>query len=180
MSKISPFMVLPPLLFCMVVGVFLFGILRENPDDMPSARAGKIAPDMTSLTTLETRGKFDDELLRGDGIKIVNFWASWCAPCRAEHPQLKALSEYDLQLIGINYKDNPSDANRFLDELGDPFVAIGSDQNGRAALDWGLFGVPETYIIDGEGEITFRFAGPITKRVLEETILPEIEKARSQ
>ena len=112
------------------------------------------------------------------GVKLVNYWASWCAPCRVEHPHLEALAEEGVTIYGVNYKDQPGNALGFLEELGDPYTAIGADPNGRMALDWGLYGVPETYVIDGEGRVVLRFPGPITERVLEGQIRPAIEKAR--
>jgi cytochrome c biogenesis protein CcmG/thiol:disulfide interchange protein DsbE len=109
----------------------------------------------------------------------VNYWASWCAPCRVEHPNLEALADEGLTIYGINYKDDPRNAEAFLEELGDPYAAIGSDSSGRTAIDWGLYGVPETYVIDGEGRVVLRFAGPVTQRALETRIRPAIEAAKA-
>ena len=105
------------------------------------------------------------------------YWASWCAPCRVEHPHLETLADEGIPIYGVNYKDEPGKALGFLEELGDPYAAIGADASGRMALDWGVYGVPETYVIDAEGTIVTRFAGPITERVLETTIMPAIEEA---
>jgi len=107
----------------------------------------------------------------------VNFWASWCAPCRAEHPQLKALVAEGVTIYGVNFKDRPAPADAFLRELDDPFAAIGTDTTGRVGIDWGLYGVPETFVLNAKGEVTFRFAGPITVEIMETIIKPEIEKA---
>jgi len=111
-------------------------------------------------------------------VTLVNYWASWCAPCRVEHPNLEELAESGITIYGVNYKDKPGNALGFLEELGNPYAAMGADAQGRMALDWGVYGVPETYVIDGDGQIVLRFAGPITDRVMEKTILPAIEKAR--
>ncbi|MFT6426670.1 MAG: cytochrome c biogenesis protein CcmG/thiol:disulfide interchange protein DsbE, partial [Celeribacter sp.] len=111
------------------------------------------------------------------GVKLVNYWASWCAPCRAEHPQLEALSDEGVTVYGINYKDKPEAAIGFLNELGNPYAAVGADEPGRTALEWGLYGVPETYVVNADGEITYRFAGPITAEIMDKYIKPEIAKA---
>ena len=123
---------------------------------------------------------FSDATLRDGQVKLVNYWASWCAPCRAEHPNLEKLAQEGIPVYGINYKDKLANADAFLSELGDPYAAIGRDENGRMGLDWGVYGVPETYVIDGDGTIILRFAGPITQRVIESTIRPALEKAAAQ
>lgn len=176
MARISPLMVLPPLLFAGLAALFYVGMMREDPDALPSARAGQPAPPV-QLTQLGPREPFTDETLRTPGVKLVNYWASWCAPCRAEHPILEDLADEGVPIYGINYKDDPEKALAFLDELGDPYEGLGADANGRTALDWGLYGVPETYVIDGEGRVVLRFAGPITRTVLEERIRPAIADA---
>ncbi len=111
-------------------------------------------------------------------MKLVNFWASWCGPCRAEHPSLARLAAEGVPIYGINYKDEPEKALGFLGELGNPYAGIGADPAGRTAIDWGLYGVPETFVIDGEGRILLRFAGPITERSLASDIRPAIAAAR--
>jgi cytochrome c biogenesis protein CcmG/thiol:disulfide interchange protein DsbE len=113
-------------------------------------------------------------------VKLVNFWASWCAPCRVEHPKLEELAAEGLPIYGVNYKDEPDKALAFLAELGDPYAGIGADAGGRMGLDWGLYGVPETFVIDGDGTVVLRFAGPITQSVLDTTIRPAIEAAQAR
>jgi cytochrome c biogenesis protein CcmG, thiol:disulfide interchange protein DsbE len=109
-------------------------------------------------------------------VTLVNIWASWCGPCRDEHPHLMALSEVDgVRLVGINYKDEPANARRFLGALGLPYEAVGVDPEGRTFVDWGAYGVPETFIVDRRGIIRHKYIGPITPRALDETILPMIE-----
>ena len=165
----------PVALFAALGGFFLSGLFRDDPDALPSAIVGDPAPPL-SVAPLPGHAPLTAEAL-GDGeVKLVNFWASWCVPCRAEHPQLEALSEA-LPVYGVNYKDQPGDALAFLRELGDPFAAIGVDE-GRTGLDWGLYGVPETFVVDGDGVVRLRFAGPITRSVIEDTIRPAIEAAR--
>lgn len=176
MARISPLMIAPPLIFAALAVMFWLGMNREDPTALPSAIAGSPAPSV-ALTNLGGLPNFDDATLRMPGVKLVNYWASWCAPCRAEHPNLERLAQEGVPIYGINYKDDPAKALGFLAELGNPYAAVGADASGRTALDWGLYGVPETYVIDGEGRIVLRFAGPITERVLNATIRPAIEGA---
>ena len=177
MARLSPLMVAPPLIFVLLAGVFYIGMQRENPDELPSALEGRQAP-AVQVTPLDGKTTFDDATLRDDGVKLVNFWASWCAPCRVEHPHLETLANEGIPIYGVNYKDQPENALKFLAELGDPYAAIGADAQGRMALNWGLYGVPETYVLDGDGTIILRFAGPITQRVMDGQIRPAIAAAR--
>ncbi len=178
MPKISPLMAAPPLIFALLAGLFYIGMLRDNPDELPSALEGRPAP-AVQVTPLDGKTSFEDSDLRKGDVKLVNFWASWCAPCRVEHPHLETLADEGIAIYGVNYKDQPGNALKFLDELGDPYAAIGEDANGRMALNWGLYGVPETYVLDGTGKIVLRFAGPITQRVMDSQIRPAIEAARN-
>ena len=178
MAKLSPLMIAPPAIFAGLAALFFFGMQRENPDELPSAMTGKPAP-AVQVTPLGDKTPFTDAELRSGGVKLLNYWASWCAPCRVEHPILEDLADQGITIYGVNYKDKPANALRFLGELGDPYGAIGADANGRMALNWGVYGVPETYVIDGQGNIVLRFAGPITDRVLENQIMPAIEKAKA-
>ncbi|WP_417242473.1 DsbE family thiol:disulfide interchange protein [Celeribacter sp.] len=180
MARISPLMTIPPVLFAVLAGLFIFGMGREDSRRLPTAQAGKDAPSIAAITPLGDLPPLTDAMLDEAGVKLVNYWASWCAPCRAEHPQLEAMSAEGITIYGINYKDEAPKALGFLAELGNPYAAIGQDAPGRTALEWGVYGVPETYVIDGEGRITYRFAGPITVDVLEKYIRPEIEKAATQ
>ena len=137
---------------------------------------------MIALTVADFDGNpaFTTADLADGDVVLVNFWASWCAPCRAEHPQLVQMAEEGIEIFGINYKDEPDKARRFLEELGDPYARLAADETGRTGLDWGLYGVPETFVIDGNGTVVKRFAGPITAGVLESIIKPAIEEARAQ
>lgn len=179
MAKISPLMALPVLVFASFIGLALIGMMRDDPDSLPSAREGQLAPPVV-LTEFAGKPMFDDAALRDGTVKIVNYWASWCAPCRVEHPNLLALKDEGLDVYGINYKDQLGNAASFLNELGDPYTAIGRDEKGRMALDWGVYGVPETYVIDGDGQIILRHAGPLTDRVIEKTLRPALERAKGQ
>ncbi len=174
--KISPMMALPPLLFAGLALMFVWGMGRDDPRALRSTREGGPAPTLT-LTELGGSPPFTDEMLRDGQVKLVNFWASWCTPCRVEHPQLTAMAREGIVIYGINYKDDPTKALNFLDELGNPFAGLAADPNGRTALDWGLYGVPETFVIDGNGLVVLRFAGPITPAILEAKIRPAMAEA---
>jgi len=178
MGKFKPLMFLPPLLFVALAALFWFGNIREDRDSLPSAREGQEAP-AVMVTQLGDLEMLDDAALRTGEVSLVNYWASWCAPCRAEHPLLEDLAQ-ELPVFGVNYRDQPDRALDFLDELGNPFAAIGQDLAGRMGLDWGLYGVPETYVVAGDGTIMLRFAGPITRDVIERRIMPAIEEARAR
>lgn len=177
MARISPLVAAPPLVFLALAALFVWGMQREDPDALPSTRVGQPPPEMT-LTDLAGKPGFDAEMLAEPGVKLVNFWASWCAPCRVEHPTLEALAAEGIPIYGINYKDDPEKALAFLEELGDPYRGIGADESGRTGIEWGLYGVPETFVIDGDGIVRLRFAGPITQRALEQRVRPAIDAAQ--
>lgn len=177
MARLAPLMLLPPVIFAALATLFYVGMYRDDPDGLPSTMIGQPAPSV-EMTPLGDGAPFDRAVLDMAGVKLVNYWASWCAPCRVEHPNLEALAEQGVPIYGVNYKDTAAKALGFLDELGDPYLAIGADTNGRMALNWGVYGVPETFVIDGDGVVVLRFAGPITGRVLTDKILPAIEAAR--
>ncbi|OUS08165.1 thiol:disulfide interchange protein [Rhodobacterales bacterium 52_120_T64] len=177
MAKISPYVAIPPIIFLGLAGLFYFGLARENAGDLPSTMIGRDTPSLLKITDLREDSAPTIDDLTADGIKFVNFWASWCGPCRAEHPLLEAMADDGMTLIGINYKDAADNALGFLDELGDPFTKIGADTTGRTGLEWGVYGVPETFVIDGNGKVIYRHPGPLTKRVLDERVFPAIAAA---
>jgi cytochrome c biogenesis protein CcmG, thiol:disulfide interchange protein DsbE len=155
--------------------------LSGDPSQIPSVLIGKPAPEV-NLPAIPEVGvpAFDTASLKAGGITIVNIWASWCGPCRIEHPLLHELAKRtDIRLVGINYKDDPENARRFLGTLGQPFAAIVADEAGRAAVDWGVYGVPESFIIDGAGLIRYKWIGPLTPEGLSTTLAKEIEKAKA-
>lgn len=177
--RVSFLMFLPPAIFLLLVGVFLIGLNRDDPDQLPTALKGKQAPELT-VTPLGMLPLLTDPDIQNEEVKLVNFWASWCAPCRAEHPNLEALSKTGVVIHGINYKDDETKALGFLQELGNPYRKIGADTTGRTGLNYGLYGVPETFVISQEGRIVLRHAGPITQSVLENSILPAIKAAKQK
>jgi cytochrome c biogenesis protein CcmG, thiol:disulfide interchange protein DsbE len=178
MARLSPLMILPPVIFAGLATMFYLGMQREDPDALPSVQIGREAPPV-ALTPLGPGAPFDDAALRAPGVKIVNYWASWCAPCRVEHPHLMTLAAEGIPIYGINYKDDPEKALGFLAELGDPYAALGADTTGRTAIDWGVYGVPETYVLDGDGRVLFRLAGPVTSMTLENQVRPAIAAAQA-
>ena len=169
-------LILAPLVFIALAALFFFGLGRDDPDALPSTLIGRPAPSIAAAP-LGALAPPTDEMLREPGVKLVNFWASWCAPCRVEHPNLEALAAEGIPIYGINYKDKPANALGFLEELGNPYTATGADEAGRMAIEWGVYGVPETYVIDGAGKIVYRFAGPITQRALADRLRPAMEAA---
>lgn len=179
MAKVSPMMMAPPVIFAGLALMFWIGMQRDNPNELPSALQGKEAPPVQMVALGDFPG-FDDATLRDGNVKLLNFWASWCAPCRVEHPTLEKLAQDGMVIYGVNYKDKPQNALGFLAELGNPYAALGADDTGRMALNWGVYGVPETYLIDGNGRILLRHAGPVTERVMETILGPALEKAQNQ
>lgn len=177
MAKISPYVALPPVIFLGLAALFYFGLSRDDANNLPSMMIGRDAPAFINVTDLRDDPAPTADDLTAEGVKFVNFWASWCGPCRAEHPLLEQMSDDGLNLIGINYKDAPDNALGFLAELGDPFNKIGADNSGRTGLEWGVYGVPETFVIDGNGKVLYRHPGPLTQRILDERILPAIAAA---
>ena len=167
------FYILPPILFLCLGALFFLGLNRENPNVLPSEMIGRNAPQL-DLEPIGTKQPFDHSVFEGEGIKVLNVFASWCVPCRAEHPQIQTLADLGLPVYGMNYKDRPEAALAFLNELGDPYTAIGAD-SGRNGIEWGVYGVPETFLIGGDGKVLYRYAGPITRAVLETEILPLIQ-----
>ena len=178
-------MAVPFVIFVALAGLFLLALFSGDPSRLPSALIGKPAPEfkLDALDGLVADGKpvpgFETASLNKGRVSVVNVWASWCVPCRVEHPYLMKLAENkSIQMFGINYKDGSAAARRFLGHLGNPFVAVGVDGSGRTALDWGVYGVPETFVVNGKGEIVHKHVGPIDDAALTNTLLPAIEKAR--
>ncbi|MBB1491855.1 DsbE family thiol:disulfide interchange protein [Paracoccus sp. MC1854] len=176
MARISPLVAIPPLAFAGLAAIFLWGMGRDNPNELPSAFVGRQAPPV-SATTLSGKTQLTDADLRTGEVTVVNFWASWCPPCRAEHPTLEALTAEGIKVVGIDLKDPEPAALRFLSEHGDPFAAIATDPQGRTAIEWGVTAPPETFILDGEGNILHRHAGPLVREDYTDRFRPELDKA---
>jgi len=169
---------LPALIFAVIVGYFVWGLNPErDPSQVPSALIDKPVPAF-DLAALDGTGKpgLNSADLADGRVTLVNFFASWCLPCRAEHPLLMRLAEEQrVRLVAINYKDEAANAVQWLSSLGDPYSRIGVDRSGRTAIDWGVSGVPETFVVDAEGRIRYQHIGPIHPQQLEATLLPLID-----
>jgi cytochrome c biogenesis protein CcmG/thiol:disulfide interchange protein DsbE len=175
---------LPLIIFLTLAALFFFRLGSGDPSRIPSALIGKPAPqtNLAAVPGLVTRdGKPMPGISAADfkgNVTLVNVWASWCVPCHDEAPLLDKLAEDKrIRIVGINYKDQPDNARRFLGRYGNPFVGAGSDPNGRASMEWGVYGVPETFIVGKDGNIAYKLVGPITEANLERVVKAEIEKA---
>lgn len=173
-------LVLVPLAFFLVLAaLFLLQLLSgRDGATVPSALLGQVAP-QTELPPLEGLGLpgLSSADLTGK-VTLVNVWASWCAPCREEHPILMELTgDERITIAGLNYKDTPDNARRFLGQLGNPYDSVGVDAKGRAAIDWGVYGVPETFLVGRDGRIAYKHVGPFTEKSVREDLMPAIEKA---
>lgn len=174
--KISPLMILPPLIFGVLAVVFYFGMQRGDPNELPSTMIGRAAPDLP-VDGVAGYAIAQNDMLRTGQVTLVNFWATWCPPCRAEHPKLLELADQGVRIIGVNFKDEDSKAVAYLGDEGNPFLAVGYDPNGRAAINWGVTGPPETFIVAGDGTVLYRFVGPLVGADFENRFLPELDKA---
>jgi len=178
-------MLVPLLVFVALAILFAFSLGSGDPSRIPSALIGKPAPEMTlpPVSGLRVDGEqvpgFSSADLVNGNVHVVNIWASWCGPCRLEHEFLMELRNLrpGAELYGINYKDTPQGAVRFLRELGNPFHAVGEDRSGRAGVEWGVTGVPETFVVDGDGTIIYKLTGPIDAQNLRQDLLPAIDGA---
>lgn len=169
----------PAVGFAGLAAVFAWGISRD-PSQLPSALIGKAVPTF-DLPPVEGRtlGLASNDLY-GE-VSLVNVFASWCVACRAEHPLFMLLArEQTVPIHGLNYKDRPQDAAQWLNTRGDPYSRTGADRDGRVAIDWGVYGVPETFVVGADGRIAHKHVGPVTEQALRETILPLVERLRRQ
>jgi cytochrome c biogenesis protein CcmG, thiol:disulfide interchange protein DsbE len=164
---------LPAALFSVLLVAFAMGLSRD-PQLLPSALINRPVPDFTLPGLYDPARGLSRKDLAG-GVTLVNFFASWCAPCREEQAALMALAHRSgVTLDGIAYKDKPADSRHFLEELGNPFSRVAVDRDGMTAIDFGVYGVPETYVLDGAGDIRYRQVGPLSTQDIEQKILPMI------
>jgi cytochrome c biogenesis protein CcmG/thiol:disulfide interchange protein DsbE len=177
---------LPLIVFGAIVVLFLIRLFAGDASKLPSALIGREVPhfNLPPIAGLADRPGLSDSDLRQGHVTLVNVFASWCIPCHQEHPQLLALSQNEalkkagVTIVGIAYKDTPENARRFLGQAGDPYARVGADASGLTGIDFGVYGVPETYIVKGDGKIAYKFVGPISPDTIKDTILPQIEKAQ--
>ncbi len=175
----------PLAIFLAVAIMFQFALKSGDPSKLPSALIGKPVPvvdfgPLEGLTTAQGAlpGFTAADLAKGQ-VTVVNFWASWCGPCVEEHPLLVDLAkEPGLKLVGVNYKDEPENGRRFLGRYGNPFAALGVDPKGRGAIEWGVYGMPETFVVDGQGRIVYKHVGPLTPKSIVEKVLPAVRSAQ--
>lgn len=177
----------PLVIFGLLTLLFTFALRSGDPSRLPSALIGRAAPSLTlpaleGLTdgTAPIPGIPAARPAPGE-VMVVNFWASWCAPCLQEHPQLMALeAQPGVRLYGINYKDQAANARRFLGRHGNPFIAVGVDGNGRAGIEWGVIAVPETFVVDSRGIVVYKHTGPISAESLRTALIPAIRAAQDR
>ncbi|ARP98955.1 DsbE family thiol:disulfide interchange protein [Pseudorhodoplanes sinuspersici] len=175
--------VLPLLVFIALAALFFYRLGSGDPSRIPSALIGRPVPqtDLPPVAGLVQDGKPLPGMNAADfkdNVTLVNVWASWCVPCHDEVPMLDELAkDKRIRLVGINYKDQADNARRFIGRYGNPFSAVGADPNGRAAIEWGVYGVPETFVVGRDGRIAYKLVGPITETNLKTTLMPAIEKA---
>jgi cytochrome c biogenesis protein CcmG, thiol:disulfide interchange protein DsbE len=175
--------VVPLIVFVALAIVFGFSLKSGDPSKLPSALIGKPVPavDFAAMAGLVANGKpvpgVTAKALAQGQVTVVNFWASWCGPCVQEHPLLVAMAKRGIKVVGINYKDPSPSGRRFLGRYGNPFAAVGIDPTGRGAIEWGVYGMPETFVVDPKGRIAFKHVGPISEQALASKLLPAIERA---
>jgi cytochrome c biogenesis protein CcmG/thiol:disulfide interchange protein DsbE len=178
---------LPVLVFIAIVGFFAMALRSGDPSLVPSTLIGKQVPEgafppIDGLEKADGKSEpgFTSHDLAKGRVSVVNYWASWCVPCIEEHPLLEKLkATTDVDVYGVNYKDRAEAARRFIGRYGNPFTAVGTDGQGRAAIEWGVYGTPETFVVNGKGQIVYKHVGPISEDSLKTKLLPAIEKARS-
>jgi cytochrome c biogenesis protein CcmG, thiol:disulfide interchange protein DsbE len=174
---------IPLALFLGLAGLFLVGLFAGDPSFVPSPLIGRPAPQtvLPPVAGLERNGAPLPGLNSADfkgAVTVVNVWASWCVPCRDEAPLLMQLAKDDrFRLVGINYKDAADNAKRFLARFGNPFAAAGADDSGRAGIEWGVYGVPETFVVGRDGKIAYKLVGPLSEDNMNGVLKPQIDKA---
>jgi len=174
---------LPLVVFLALAALFLFRLGAGDPSKLPSALIGRPVPDtpLPAVEGLVRDGVPVPGIANADfkgAVSLVNVWASWCVPCHDEAPLLMQIAnDKRIRVFGINYKDQPENARRFVGRYGNPFAAVGADVNGRVSIDWGVYGVPETFLIGRDGRIAYKLVGPISPENLAATLKPQIEKA---
>ena len=175
----------PVVVFAALVGMFAFALQKGDPSRLPSALIGKSAPrlPLPPVEELSDAGRpvpgIDAAALASGKPIVVNFFASWCGPCVEEHPLLVGLQRQGVTVLGVNYKDVAVNARRFLARYGNPYARVGADRDGRVAIEWGVYGMPETFVLDGRGTIVMKHVGPLTQEIVDGRLLPALRRAAS-
>lgn len=169
-------MAIPPVLFAGLAAMFYVGMQGRNPHDLPSAFIGKPAP-VLPATGLPGMAQLTDADLRSGQVTVVNFWASWCPPCRQEHPTLKQMADNGIRVAGVNMMDKDEAALGYLADEGNPFFALATDPSGRNRVEWGVTNPPETFIVDGDGTVLFKYIGPLVGSDYERRFVPALQDA---
>jgi cytochrome c biogenesis protein CcmG/thiol:disulfide interchange protein DsbE len=169
----------PLIIFLALAALFLLRLFAGDASRLPSALIGKQVPTFTlpAVEGLSGVVGFSDADLRQGQVTLVNVFASWCVPCHQEHEFLMKLAGQGVGVLGLAYKDDPANIGKFLGGMGNPYTKVGADRSGRVAIDWGVYGVPETFIVKGDGTIAYKFVGPMTEESLRAVVLPQIEAA---
>ena len=173
MKKFLPLLIFLPLLAVMLAG------LQLNPREVPSPLVDSPAP-FFSLPQLNAPQAVASPAALKDKVWLLNVWASWCVSCRVEHPLLLQMQKEGVMIVGLNYKDKPAEAKAWLQHRGDPYVFSAADESGRAGLDWGVYGVPETFVIDGGGIVRHKHIGPLDSHAVRQTILPMVRDLQKE
>ncbi|MEH6629192.1 MAG: DsbE family thiol:disulfide interchange protein [Halopseudomonas aestusnigri] len=184
-AKRKAIFALPLLITVVIFGYFFWALTKpgRDPKILPSVLIDKPAPefDLKALVNLGVPGFARKDLTSNGKVSVVNIFASWCIPCLVEHPDMVKLGQRDdINLYGINYRDKPEDGLAWLNKNGNPYHRVGRDPKSRAGIDWGVYGVPETFIVDASGTIRYKHVGPLNTGDLEDTILPIIESLQAQ
>lgn len=178
MARLSPLALAPIGIIAGIAALATVTMFRDASDGLPPTMVGGAAPALGEDTLGDFAG-VTPGILAGGEVTLVNFWASWCPPCRAEHPRLLALAGDGLPIVGVNYRDSEDAAIEYLTEAGNPFVAIAFDPEGDTAMEWGTIGLPETFIIGGDGTVLFRYVGPLVGSDYEQRFVPALAEALS-
>lgn len=168
---------LTPLVLFLALAALLYKGLALNPREVPSPLIGKPAPEFTLPDLKDTSRQLSHTDFQGK-VSLLNVWATWCVSCRAEHPLLMQLARQGVTIYGLDYKDSREDAQRWLQRFGDPYVANAFDADGRVGIDWGVYGTPETFVIDQQGIIRHKHIGPLTEEAIQREILPLIQQLK--
>jgi cytochrome c biogenesis protein CcmG/thiol:disulfide interchange protein DsbE len=176
-ARVPLLALVPPALFAGLAAMFYLGMQRQDPEDLPSALIGRPAPSVTEAALPGYPGVTLAELQTGE-VVVVNFWASWCPPCRAEHPNLLDLAAQGVRVVGVNFADTAEDAAAYLERERNPFRAIAFDPGRRTAVEWGVAAPPETFLLDGAGRVVFKFIGPLVGDDYRDRFLPALRAAQ--